>query len=765
MRKSKNRWIIKNPTEHVNDLILELGVPELVAKVLVNRGITDIEEAKRFIGITDSSFHDPFLFHDMEEVIFRIGDAIDNGEKIVVFGDYDADGVTSTSIVMLTLQKMGAENIDFYIPNRFTEGYGPNRNAIKKLHDEGTHLIISVDNGIAAHEEIAYANELGIDFIITDHHHVGETLPEAFGIIHPELPDGEYPFHYLAGAGVALKLSQALLEEIDDDILALATIGTIADLVVLKDENRHLVKQGLEAIKRSNFPGIVALAQTAKVDLNEVDETTIGFAFGPRINAAGRLEDASIAVHLFMSEVLEEALEIANQLEAMNRKRQNIVADITQEAIQLVETQYPTSEYPFILLAKSDWHVGVVGIVASKLVDKFNCPAVVLGESKEPGLFKGSARSISGFDIYEAFSNVESHLHHFGGHPMAAGLGITSENLDDARKALCDFYKSNFDTQNIQKEIEIDALLKIKHITVGVINELSKVAPFGSGNPEPKVMLEGVTIKNMKRIGAKMNHLKAEAVQGDGEIGIVGFGFGEDADNISANATVSLVGKLEVNVWRDVQKTQLMLEDLSCADVQIFDCRSKQITEANMFAVAEPKRLIVFEESSKKYLPQILHSRVELAEGVATFRTDENVFIIDSPSSDKQLENLLSGKAFSRLYLFLKQDNREYFREMPTREQFKQMYAFLLKNGPLNANSLCMTKSGINETRKTILEVFRDLEFVKIENGIVSVVPEAPKRDLTSSEVYKQKEALYALESKIQFSSSKELHEFIKNII
>ncbi|HEY9577560.1 MAG TPA: single-stranded-DNA-specific exonuclease RecJ, partial [Pseudobacillus sp.] len=459
MLKSKTRWIVRNTGEGMRDQLAEqLEISPLLASLLINRGITETDAARNFLYDKGNEFHDPFLFDGMKTASERIHRAIAKEEPILIFGDYDADGVSSTSVMMTVLTDLGAK-VDFYIPNRFTEGYGPNEPAFRLAKEQGYQLIITVDTGIAAVKEAAAAAELGMDLIITDHHEPGPELPQALAIIHPKLPGGNYPFPYLAGVGVAFKVAHALYGYLPEHLLDLAAIGTIADLVPLKGENRSIAKAGIKKLRQTLRPGIEALLQLTSTKPAAVDEETVGFMIAPRINAAGRLADAAPAVDLLLTKDRTEANELAQEIDVMNKERQMIVSEITKEAIEIVKSHYPPEKYPVIVVGKENWNAGVIGIVASKLVDTFYRPAIVLSFDPETNKAKGSARSIAGFDLFKNLSKCRELLPHFGGHPMAAGMTLELSDVDELRERLCLLADEQLSTEDFIPVTELDAVV------------------------------------------------------------------------------------------------------------------------------------------------------------------------------------------------------------------------------------------------------------------------------------------------------------------
>ncbi len=770
MLKSKTKWQIKASDSAVATAIAtELGVPQMVARLLVNRGFDHVDKAKQFLSAGTMPFHDPFLFQDMEKSVERIEEAIATGEKIVIFGDYDADGVTATTILMRALTEIGAEDVSYYIPNRFTEGYGPNNAAVDKLHKEGATLIITVDTGIAAIEQVAHGNELGIDWIITDHHQIGEQLPAAYAIIHPKKAGDHYPYPELAGAGVALKLAHGLLGGVTEELVSIAAIGTVADLVELHDENRLIVTQGIKALKTSKLPGVRALAQVAGIAPETMNEETIGFTLAPRINAAGRLASADVAVELLLASSVEQALPIATKLDQYNSDRQKLVKQMTEEAIELVEHQVLLKQFPIIVVARVGWNPGVVGIVASRLVDLYGHPALVLGIDEATGEAKGSGRSIEGYHLYERLTEQAALLSRFGGHPMAAGLTMPASHVDEFRVQLNEAIASELSSLVFAKRTTVDAVIKVEEATVDALRQLEQMAPFGSGNPKPILMIEQAAIASARRIGSDANHFKGQVTDATGSLDVIGFGQGHVAEQIAANDTIALLGTLSLNTWNNITKPQMMLHDIACDDVQVFDLRSSPLTAANFAMIPAPRKLVYFQQETLKLLPEVIATEAIHATSVddaeSTMPASGNLCLIDFPQDITVLEAFIRKPIYSRLYLFMKQSDPAYFANVPTREQFKSVYGFLVQNGPFNlkyADQLCQRNKWVKGTVNFILEVFFELSFVTIDSGTVIVNQTSVKKDLTESALYNQKTAQVALESKLLFASKRDFLHYFK---
>ena len=774
MLKAKTRWMVQSSDDSlIKTFIDHLSITPIVASLLINRGIRSIEKAREFLQIEEQDFHDPFLLKDMDKAVRRIKTAIENDEKIIIYGDYDADGVSSTTVLLTTLRKLGAQ-ADFYIPNRFSEGYGPNELAFRDVHKNGFSLIITVDTGIAAVHEANVAKELGVDLIITDHHEPGPMLPDAFAIIHPKQPECPYPFKELAGVGVAFKLSHALLGELPSDLLEIAAIGTIADLVALHGENRLIAKKGIDQLKTTNRTGLKALLNVAKVNSNEINEDTIGFALAPRINAVGRLQSADPAVDLLLTEDAEEAFDIAQEIDLLNKERQKLVSSMTEEAIEEVETRFPIKDNPVLVIAKEGWNPGVVGIVASRLVERFYRPTIVLCIDKEKGIAKGSARSIVGFDLFANLSTCRDILPHFGGHPMAAGMTLALENVDSLRNRLVENAKSILTEDDFTPITKVDVSCKLEDITVKSIEEMQRLAPFGMGNPKPIVQIEEVTLANIRKIGAEQNHLKLVFEQEEHQLDSVGFGFGYIHDELSPSVTLSAIGELSINEWNNFRKPQLMLQDVKVDRWQLFDFRGTRNVDKLLKTLASTKdtmiitfRSSLFESLKNKGFGQnsIFIESQAVAEELNI--KNKNLVLLDLPSSLMLLDSLFSKGIPDRIYTIFLQEADHFFATIPTRDHFKWYYGFLMKKGPFKlkeqGKQLALYKGWSEETVEFMSQVFFELKFVTIENGVISTNFSSQKRDLTESKTYAQKQMQIELEKTLLYTSYMQLKEWFED--
>lgn len=772
MLQPKARWVIQETNEQkIEHLINELQIAPLVAKLLVKRGIDTVEKGKEFL-FSMKDFYDPFLLNDMDVCVERIHQAIRNNEKIMVYGDYDADGTTSTYILLSVLRQLGA-TCDYYIPNRFTEGYGPHEAAFRQIKNEGYDLLITVDNGISGLHEAQVAKEIGLDVIITDHHEPGPELPEAVAVIHPKRADSRYPFPELAGCGVAFKVATALLGETPEELLPFVAIGTIADLVPLQDENRILVKKGLSLLKTTNHIGLQTLLEVVGVKKENVNEETIGFGIGPRINAPGRLQHAGIVVDLFLATDKAEAAELAQEINEYNVNRQAIVDEITKEAIEEFRQSERMNDH-VIVVGKPGWHAGVIGIVASRIVEKFHRPTIVLSYDLDTGLAKGSARSIPNFNMYENLAECKDILPHFGGHPMAAGMTLTIENVDELRKRLNDLAQNQLTEEDFVPITEIDTVVTLEDCSIQAIEQMELLSPFGVSNPKPKILIEDVKLSSLRPVGADRKHLKFVFEKDASQLDGIGFNLGELVDDISPLASVSAIGELGINEWNNIRKPQIFIKDIAVHEWQLFDYRGQRKLTQWINKLPDERKFIVFHEETVERTGlapfmedvQFVFSEAEARELNVDF---SNLVFVDMPPTEQMIKSLLEDKKIARIYAHFIQQEPVYFNLIPNRDQFKWYYAFLYKKGVFDLNrygkDLAKYRGVPYETIDFMTRVFFDLEFVTINNGIVTINKQPQKRELTESVTYKQMEQQMKLEKNLLFSSSVQLKQWFDRMM
>jgi len=535
-------------------------ISPLVAKVLAARGFRTAEEAAEFLSRDTECMEDPLQLRDMDLAVARIRSAMAADEKIAVYGDYDVDGITATCMLTSFLRKAGARCI-YYIPDRIEEGYGLNEEALGRLRQEGVGLVLTVDCGITAHEAVDYAQNLGIDVVITDHHACQDQLPNAVAVVNPHRKDAPAAFADLAGVGVALKLLLALegmenRERILEQYGDLAALGTVADVVPVVGENRAIVSRGLEQIRRQPRLGLRALLREANLESRPITAVSVGFALAPRINAAGRMGKAWIAAELLLTEDPERAEALASELCVLNRERQAIEQRIFQESVDLVKNQAP--EPSAIVLAGDDWHQGVMGIVASRLSERFYCPAFMICTSGERG--KGSCRSWGGFNVYAALEHCAAHLESYGGHELAAGFTILRSDIDAFRAAM-EAYASSIKVPGAEPDLSIDAEADASELTLENVEALDILQPHGMGNPRPLFLLRAAEVISCSNVGND-KHLKIRVSVNGRSFGCIFFSATAEEAGLCAGDLIDLAFFPQVNEFRGTRTVQLLLTDL-----------------------------------------------------------------------------------------------------------------------------------------------------------------------------------------------------------
>ncbi len=562
------KWIIKNPldVDKLSTLQKELDISPIIAKLFINRNLNTINDANDFIKPDLSQLHDPFLFADMHKAVNRLLKALRDGENILIYGDYDVDGITSVSILYESIFSLGGK-VSFYIPDRISEGYGLSKKGIDIAVSRKVKLLITVDCGITAVEEVKYANENNVDVIICDHHEGAEEIPPALAVLDPKIKSCKYPFKELAGVGVAFKLLHGLYTTLNYDVsklepfLDLVAVGTAADIVPLLDENRILVKFGLARLNMQTKNGLFALIESAGLLGRHISVSTIVFVLAPRLNAVGRMSNAKKAVHLLTSNSLQQSRNIAKILESENKKRRSIDEVTCNEAFNLVDEFINQSDTKIIVLAKEDWHPGVIGIVASRVMEKFNRPTILI--SIKDGIGKGSARSILNFDIYKALNSVNYLLDDFGGHKFAAGITIKENRINELRKALEKISAEELIDEDLIPTLDILSEITLKEFDAKFLKWLKYFAPFGPGNMTPVFIS-----RNLKVVGdvsvVGNNHLKMKVRQDGIVIDAIAYNFGDKKIQFKyQNQIIDTAFVMEENTWNGQTTIQMRIKDFN----------------------------------------------------------------------------------------------------------------------------------------------------------------------------------------------------------
>ena len=563
------RWSLLNPDQNtVSSVKKAFRTSEVIARVLTNRNILNPNLARPFFTPNLDMLHNPYLMQDMDKAVKRVLTNINSGKPIMVFGDYDVDGTTGAAALYLAFQKFGAD-VTYYIPDREKEGYGLSYHGIEVAKDIGIDLIITCDCGINAFVQVDFANEQNIDIIITDHHTTDTELPKAHAILNPKREDCGYPFKGLCGGGVAFKLITAIGNELNipltdyEEIIPLITLGTAADVVPIKDENRVIVHHGLNILENLEKPGLKTLLELAGLK-GHISVGQLVFSIAPRINAAGRIGDANRAVELLVTDDQDKARLLAKELDNENKRRQIIQQAVVDEALLKVNAEADLKNENALVLANAGWHPGVVGIVSSKIKEEFNRPTIII--ALENGSGKGSARSVAGFDLYEALTACKTHLDDYGGHPMAAGLTLSNKKLEDFKKAFINFANERLTEENLQATLTLDSEIALQDITPRFMEFLDKLSPYGPGNMRPKFAIRNAEIAGApKVIGKTGEHIRFKIRQGLKSYPAVGFGLSNKYEMLITGQPIDIACVVETNEWQGNTSIQMNVRDIKRA--------------------------------------------------------------------------------------------------------------------------------------------------------------------------------------------------------
>ena len=734
----------------------------LLAQLLVQRGIDSVQAAKQYLDPQLAELHDPFELHDMQKAVDRIQAAVANGEKIVVYGDYDADGITSTAVMYETLDEVGAQ-VEFFIPNRFTDGYGPNLDEYQRLIDGGAQLIVTVDNGVSGAKEIEYANSRGVDVVITDHHELPAQLPEAAAIVHPKFPGSEYQGGDLSGVGVAFKTAWALTEEFPQEMLDLVAIGELADLVDVTGENRALITWGLKQLRQGMRPGLHQLVKLAKLNEDRLTDQDVGFGIAPRLNALGRIDDASEGVLLLTTMDDREGKEIAQEVENANQTRQQLVAKITDEALKQARSAENADRSTLVLLGH-EWHQGVLGIVASRVVEETGKPTIVTSVNDGDEIAKGSGRSRDGFDLFMALQKHRDLMTAFGGHAQACGMSFTIDQVDELRQALEQEAVEQGLFEAGSAKLELAAELGPDDINEDLYDQLQCLAPFGPGNPEPVFAIHADRINNVKTMGKAQEHLKFELRGQKRSAAVVAFGKAELAPLLLAGVPVTIAATVGINEWRGKRTAQLMLKDIQTQGTAILDQRTRQLLPS-MFT--ETGYYVAFDQTLRENIAGHVQGTVLSPQtAVKTDFKDQQVTIVDCPPSLEMLSSLWqNGGQPAMIRLLLWERNPVRF-GLPTRQQFAVLYRFLRQypkianyrqQQPAMARSLQMPVEQLN----WMITVFYEAKFVTINDGVLKLADHPDHVDLEQTKCYRQHAAHLQSDQVLLYSDTRTLRKYV----
>nr|WP_231852569.1 single-stranded-DNA-specific exonuclease RecJ [Streptococcus sp. DD13] len=706
------------------------GLTEELASLVFERGIQTKEDLQNFLNPRVDLLHDPYLLHDMKKAVHRIRKAIEQGEQILVYGDYDADGMTSAAIMKEALEELGAECL-VYLPNRFTDGYGPNQSVYKYFIDQmGVSLIVTVDNGVAGVEAIAYAASQGVDVIVTDHHAMPDQLPDAYAIVHPEHPDASYPFPFLAGCGVAFKVATALLETVQMDFLELVAIGTIADMVSLTDENRMMVSLGLQLLQRTQRIGLQELFQVAGIAPENLDEETIGFQIAPRLNALGRLDDPNPAVDLLTGFDEEEARELALMIDQKNLERKNLVQTVYEEAKALLRPDRPVQ-----VLAKEGWNPGILGIVAGRLLEELHQPIIVL--SIEDGRAKGSARSPETVNIFEALKPHRDLFMAFGGHAGAAGMTLEVAHLDQVAQILIGYIQKEKIDLTQKEDLLLDGSLKLNQLSIESVKAFRKIGPFGMNFRKPIYCLRDFTIESAKSMGEDNQHLKIRVRQDNQLVDVLAFGWGGLAQEITQVKGLELAVHLSLNQWNGQTSLQLQLVDMRVEGIQLFDIRKRTIEI--------PYDVPVWTEEEMGETDQIALDLL--------------------PDDLNKLKQFLRSQDLQAIYFKNRFSHSYYIDGYGTREQFSRLYKTIYQYPEFDVRyklkDLATYLHFSQELLIKMIQIFQELGFVEVVDGVMRVNKEAKHREIDESQIYQNLKALVKQQEILALGTVQEIYDYL----
>lgn len=761
MIDAKFKWELADnaPSLTVDNLEKELGISRILATLLAQQGIDSTEQAKKFFEPSMEEIHDPTLLHDMDKAVERIEQAVEKQEQITIYGDYDADGITSTSLMYETLLSIGA-NVNYYVPNRFTDGYGPNMDAYQRLIDNGTQLFITVDNGVSGKNVINKVMAAGVDVVITDHHELPADLPNAVAIVHPRYPGSNYPFPDLSGVGVAFKVAWALTGEFPVEELDLVAIGEIADVVNVTDENHALISYGIQQLRQGMRPGLAALMKLADIKANNLTDQDIGFGIAPRLNALGRIADANDGVKLLTSLDENESQKLAKEVDQANKERQNLVAEIMKEAEKQANSSANQQKRTLLIVGKG-WHQGVLGIVASRIMNETGKPTIIAStDQNNPTLIKGSGRSVDSFNLFNA---LEAHCElftTFGGHPAACGLSFDQKNIVPLQIALEEETgKQKFDPM-VKQPLPIAMKLAPADVTQQLYNDIQRVAPFGPGNMEPVFELNNVKVVDVKTMGQEHQHLKFSIVSDKKNLTVVAFGQGNLATLLSApTGQINLAVKVSLNEWRGKKTVQLMLEDLQINGTVIIDERTNKLTpqlfnSSDYYIVREPR---LRENIAPHVAPGYTLS---IEEAIKTDFSGQQVTLVDCPSSEEMLKQIFAedeGEP-ATIRLLLYQRKSAYLAGLPTRNDFAQLYRFIYKQKeikwPMQAKAVSNHLKINMDRLNLMIQVFSEAGFVTIKDDVLKFNEPTNKTDLTQTKRYQKQLAQYKVEQQLLFNDA-----------
>ena len=734
----KYNWIYPNYDENFIKELESYSISKNIAKILNARNITDMTSVKKYFSDEYEEGYDPFLMHDMQKAVDRINEAIENEERILVYGDYDADGITSTVLLVETLISMGA-NVSSYIPNRFEEGYGPNKEAFTKIIDSGITLIITVDNGIAGVEEIDLANELGCDVIVTDHHKIQDTIPNAYAIIHPEHPEGNYPFKKLAGVGVAFKLAHALLEIFPDFLLDLVAIGTIADMVSITDENRIFVKQGLELINDDPRIGLKMLLELSGID-TKIDEQTVGFYIAPKLNSIGRMDSAKLGLTFLMAEEPVTARALAEQIEQYNIQRKQVTEDIVKDVISKIENSEKKQKN--VIMVSGEYHEGVLGIVASNIVEKYQKPVFIMNEKE--GVLKGSARSIFDFNIYVAMNKISDLFLAFGGHTLAAGFSFEKSNFEKIEEFLDNEFEEFKQNNDLKANKNIDIVTSLEDISYQFLNSLDALKPYGMDFEKPTVLIENAMVLNKAYFGSEKQYLRLTIADEVGNLDCITFKDSVTFDKVEKNDIIDLLCNIDKNNFNGRTKLQAHIIDINIKEFLFEDLRFINYDIANIDINCLKLSKHRDDKDNNFYQYKDLDSLID--------EEFEYIYLLDIPTSKEYLYKIINLKP-KKVFLICEEKQVLSDVYLIDKNRLIKLFNLILSTNNKQINVaqqldklLAILKTNV-DSLKIMIQIFKELELINFVNNTIILNPDYKTVDLKKSSSFIRMENIFEVEN------------------
>lgn len=763
MLETKYEWqrVANQDVDLVNNIQEQCQINAALANLLVARGFQSVHEVQLFLKPQLQQIQKPDRLHDMDKAVARITQAIKQGEQITVYGDYDADGMTATAVMFETLESLGAK-VNYYIPDRFKDGYGPNQDAYQRLITGGTQLLVTVDNGVTGKKEVAFAHDQGVDVVITDHHSLPVELPNAVAIVHPQYPGDLYQYGDLSGVGVAFKVAWALLGEFPTELLDLVAIGEIADLVSMAKENHVLVKFGIQQLQAGLRPGIKALLKIAGVQEESLTSQDVSFKLAPRLNALGRIANGNEGVKLLTTVDEDAAEQLAKDVDQCNRQRQDLVEQITQEALQ--KAQAPDNlRRRTLLIVGHDWHQGVLGIVASRLVEKTGKPTIVASVNHGELVAKGSGRSVDGYDLFAALDPHRKLLTAFGGHVMACGMSFMITQVPAIAKVLEQAAEAQHLDANQKPRLMIAGTLQTDEITEKLYQQIQQLAPFGPDNEEPIFEITDPIITSKRQMGKNNEHLKFTLKGTRQSLDVLAFGKGSNVDFFSPGVHLKLVGKVAVNSWQGRTTPQLLLEDQKIEGSVVIDARVKKL-QPTMFT--ENAAYVVFNPVIRKNIAGHVNGRIIDVEHPELGNYDKLVFV-DVPQSIAQMDQVLqNSQAVREVKLYLFDASQSAAVAIPHRPIFVNFYQIIRQHRQIDLNqqaeALCQYLRITGDQLILMIKVFLELRFVTIKNGLLKISANPQKGNLEKTRVYQEYAARWQVQKILLKGSTKELTRWVQ---